>query len=143
MHNPFLINFTPEPSTPSGGVSLTGSTWHSNQLNWPTDQSAQCLEWSHIDRGTDGAVEFNTRITLTGDHSSLLSAASLQRLVCYYVVGHLPDDALPQACESLTDIFGWAMLPVSAEPAVPSEARKIKSVKTNKAERSPFVLGPD
>jgi hypothetical protein len=161
MPSQSLINSTTEPLEHSAGLSLadymtpfdpshlpntsinpiTVSTFTSFIAQGSPNFSilpVNTLELTATDRCAGGLVQFNTRMTMTGDDLSAIAPAALSRLICYYVVGQLSDKSLMDACQSLTEIYAWQNRPT---PAVPEQStRHLGKAAVRKTERAPFAF---
>jgi hypothetical protein len=69
------------------------------------------------DEGTRGAARFVTTVEITGQSAADLPATALHRFACYYILGHLNQGSLVEACQSLWDIYTWQQEQAQRGPA--------------------------
>jgi hypothetical protein len=78
-----------------------------------------------------------TTAEVTGQSLSDIPQAALCRIFCMYVVTHLSEKYVWEACHSLADIFSWQINEGQA-PQIPQ--RKFHSVsQVTQRDRAPFV----
>jgi hypothetical protein len=75
---------------------------------------------------------------MTGDDISAIAPTALCRIICHYVIGHLTDASLMDACQSLTEIYAWQ----NRVPSVPHErpSKQLGPATVRKVERTPFAF---
>jgi len=74
------------------------------QLSLSTDK-ANAFELSTVDEGPDGRVRFLTTAEITGASIADLPQPALCRMFCIYVVTHLSEKYLLDACHSGRNLF--------------------------------------
>ena len=130
------------PVVSFAGASVRSFTEHSILFPPEIDEPAFRVEWDH--EGTGGRLSHSivVRPPQTGEVFSL-SEALRRRLFCHAILGLLPENALPEACESLAGIYEfYRSLPIAPMPALPRpEPTAAKWGETY--ERPPFHLAED
>ena len=129
---------------PADALNPIVSGWNSYLTHTPSSFSTVPLntfELTATDHCAGGLIQFNTRMTMTGDDLSAIAPTALCRLVCYYVIGQLNEKSLMDACQSLVEIYAWQNRP----PSTPSErpTKNLGPAAVRKVERSPFVFRED
>ncbi len=81
---------------------------------------------------------------MTGTNPADVPSTAVYRLVCYYILGHLNEDSLMTACNSLVDVYSWQLEQARAVRPAPPEIRIISARPTVKyVERQPFLISND
>ena len=102
------------------------------------------VELATPESNSDGSAVFFTTVQMTGDTPSKLPPAAIYRIACFYIRGHLEEEALSQACQSLYDIHQWQIDRTEASVNRQPQVRKLKmNPHLRILERKPFVMSED
>lgn len=80
-------------------------------------------------------------VTATAESPALERAR--QRLISYLLVSRLPDEALPELCETLGDMYEFYSAHPHTPPALPSPTREIRARLGEKYERPEFYASEE
>lgn len=111
------------------------------QPNWP-DEGPDWIGWSNETEGEGGSVQVSTRITFTGEVTSI-STETVQRIVSCYVLAHIPDQWMGKACEALTELYQWSKEAEHAKVPTVKTRRLGSPAKIRRSERGEFVVRGD
>jgi|SRR5215471_6642219 len=137
MQSQSLISSTKWPDVLFGGQSLIPYVMPWGQLSLSTDK-ANAFELSTVDEGPDGRVRFLTTAEITGASIADLPQAALCRMFCIYVVTHLSEKYLLDACHSLAEIYSWQINEAKQSKQISGQTYHQVSQVTQR-EKPPFV----
>jgi hypothetical protein len=123
------------PDMLSAGQSVTPYAPLWLQPNPTTGE--QTLSLSAVDEGPDSTVQFFTTAEITGQSLADLPHSAVCRIFCMYVVMHLSEKYLTDACHSLSEIYSW-QIGEGRPHRLPSRAYHTVS-EVAQRERAPFV----
>jgi hypothetical protein len=99
------------------------------------------LELLTVDDDPLGKAQFRTTVEITGDTAAQLSPSAVYRIVCLYVLGHLKDAPLREACQTLYEIYECQMERMNAPPLSTPEVQRINEAPIiRQVERPPFHI---
>jgi hypothetical protein len=107
MPSGYLTGSTNLQAAHFGGQLTTPYVTLWDPLIQTTAGDGQTVQLTAIDEGPDGKVKFLTTAEITGQSVSSLPQSALCRMFCMYVVTHLSEKYLLDACHSLTEIYSW------------------------------------
>jgi hypothetical protein len=127
-----------EPGEHFGGVSdpYFTSAW-SHWTGRPVT-----LELLTVDDGPLGKAQFRTTVEITGDTAAQLSPSAVYRIVCLYVLGHLKEEPLREACQTLYELYEAQLEQMNTPPASTPNVQRINVAPIIKqVERPSFEIG--
>src|SRR5262245_24352386 len=106
LHSTALTNWL---AMPSGGASppnynmpsILGPSINADPAGLPPMGGVQ---WQVSDVAADWKARFSATVDITGQLPPNIQQVLLYRLICIYLIAHLADRKLPEACETLFDI---------------------------------------
>ena len=130
MRSQSLTNTTSWQDTHSVGASHQnyGMSLAQNLLNNPnaTATAGSGMYWTFSGTSPDGNVFHVTNVYVANDASPKdYQDATWCRLACYYLINHLDNKSIIEACESLYDIYKWQS---QSMPPLQPEMRRIGTV---------------
>lgn len=144
------ISLTSWPEEPSDGVSPKSFAMPWDRKNFQRiaqanvllsglveGDSTDALGWSWEDHSPDGAARFNASVLITSDLDPEHQQAVFYRCLSMYLITRLNDDALKDACETLTEIYEWQKEPTKTVVSEP-KVRSLGKVTPRKIARLPF-----
>lgn len=130
MQNPSLPALTSWLATHSAGVSplsymmpLSQESQNSPEpigVDWGILFPSGGFQWLLSDGSPDGAIQINTTVDVMGVLPPDLKLNTVCKMICIYLVSHLNQKSLIEACESLGDIYASQR---EAENYIPYEPR--------------------
>ncbi len=78
-----------------------------SDIDWQVLLPPIGVQWQLSNATADGKIRFHTTLDITGQVPAEVRFNAFCKLVCIYLVSHLNQESLIEACESLRDIYTW------------------------------------
>jgi hypothetical protein len=84
---------------------MTGET--ATTIDWQALPLQGGVQWQISDATADWTARFSATVDVTGQLPHSLQQALFYRMICIYLIAHLHDQSLSEACEALFDIYKY------------------------------------
>src|SRR5271166_1195754 len=109
------------------GPSMTAEPTIS--IDWQGLPPLGGVQWQISDVTADWKAHFSATVDITGQLPPNLQQALFYRMICVYLIGHLHDKSLPEACETSLDIYKYQDAPDQDSTYVEPQARHVSTSK--------------